>query len=251
MGGYCYGFPFKTFPRFCKFQLSTIAIIFIVYFVSSDMSSCGCCLGLTSHMTLHTSYHIVVTDVPHQEDPVQDDKVKEVLKNEESECGTAPEKEDKDQLGDSENKSGGATGKGKLSKSVSISEEPEFTKSGSLSKQKKRSTKRKKSTSASDDKDDRPEIRPRTKSSSYDPRVGVELALGKGRLQDLPPKTVWQVFKETVTRIPDNTAMRYKESSDGEWQSMSYSEYHDQVIQAAKSFLKVRCGVSMVTGSNH
>jgi len=156
--------------------------------------------------------------------------------------GTEPEKEDKDQQVVPEVETGGAAGEAKLSKRVSISEEPELTKSGSLSQQKKRSTKRsrKKSASAADDKDDRPEIRPRTKSSSCNPREGVELALGKGRLQDLPPKTVWQVFKETVTQIPDKTAMRYKESLDGEWQSMSYSEYHDQVIQAAKSFLKVR-----------
>lgn len=137
----------------------------------------------------------------------------------------------------------------KFSKSASVTEEKEITKSGSMSSQKKKSSwrRRTKSKSISDDTNDRPEIRPRTKSSSCDPREGVELALGKGRLQDLPPKTVVEVFKETVRRIPDSIALRYKESSDGEWMSITYSEYYDQVIQAAKSFMKVSFYVLIMT----
>ncbi len=67
----------------------------------------------------------------------------------------------------------------------------------------------------------------------------MELALGKGRLQDLPPKTVVEVFKSTVDRIPDTDALKYQQKSGDEWQSISYSQYYDMVIQAAKSFIKV------------
>lgn len=86
---------------------------------------------------------------------------------------------------------------------------------------------------------DRPEIRQRTRSRTSDPRQGVDLALGKGRLQDLEPITVGQLFKNTVKRIPDSTAMRFKDDPGQEWQTISYSKYYDLVIQAAKSFIKV------------
>ena len=92
---------------------------------------------------------------------------------------------------------------------------------------------------AKGEQDDIPGIRPRTKSRTSDPREGVDLALGKGQLEDLEPITVSKLFKRTVERIPDSSALMFKDSPNGKWQSISYSKYYKQVLQAAKSFIKV------------
>ena len=87
--------------------------------------------------------------------------------------------------------------------------------------------------------EDLPEIRPRTKSRTSDPRECLDLAIGKGRLQDLEPITVGHVFKKTVKEIPDVAAMMFQDSPDGEWQSISYAKYYELVVQASKSFIHV------------
>ena len=65
----------------------------------------------------------------------------------------------------------------------------------------------------------------------------MDLAFGTERLQDLKPLTVGQLFKQTVKQIPDGVALMYKE--DNQWKSISYTEYYNMVIKAAKSFTKV------------
>ncbi len=45
------------------------------------------------------------------------------------------------------------------------------------------------------------------------------------------------MFKDVVAKIPNNAALRYKEGD--EWRAITYSEYYDMVISAAKSFLNV------------
>lgn len=84
------------------------------------------------------------------------------------------------------------------------------------------------------------EIRPRSCSRTWDPKSGVELALGRGKLQDLEPITVGQLFKHTVGLNPAGVALRYKE--DGEWKDINYLNYYDLVVTAAKAFIKVRIG---------
>lgn len=79
--------------------------------------------------------------------------------------------------------------------------------------------------------------RPRSRSRTSDPRLGVDLAFGTERLQDLKPLTVGQLFKQTVKQIPDGVALMYKE--DNQWKSISYTEYYNMVIKAAKSFTKI------------
>ncbi len=68
--------------------------------------------------------------------------------------------------------------------------------------------------------------------------MGVDLAFGKERLQDLEPLTVGQLFKQTVKLIPDGVALKFKVS--GVWLEISYTEYYNMVITAAKSFIKVQ-----------
>ena len=87
--------------------------------------------------------------------------------------------------------------------------------------------------------DDIPEIRT-TENGKLDPRVNVDMIIGKGSQQDFDPITVGQVFKKTARRIPNLTAMKFKDGPDGDWHSINYSQYYDFVIQAAKSFIQVR-----------
>ena len=65
----------------------------------------------------------------------------------------------------------------------------------------------------------------------------MDLALGTGKLEDKEPITVGKLFQDTVARIPNIAAMKYK--IDGNWREIIYSDYYQMVIQAAKSFIKV------------
>ena len=85
--------------------------------------------------------------------------------------------------------------------------------------------------------DDRP-LPKRSKVRTTDPRDTLEILVESEGLAADEPTTVGKVFKSTVSRIPDHTALRYKE--DGVWNDITYKEYYDLVIKAAKGFLKVR-----------
>lgn len=63
------------------------------------------------------------------------------------------------------------------------------------------------------------------------------MAFGKGKLQDLEPITVGQLFKKTVKQIPKGIALKF--IADGFWRSITYEKYYELVIRAAKSFIKV------------
>ena len=54
--------------------------------------------------------------------------------------------------------------------------------------------------------------------------------------------TVGQLFKDAVARFPMHPALKYKEN--GIWRTITYTEYYDLCIKAAKSFLKVRVGAA-------
>ena len=53
-----------------------------------------------------------------------------------------------------------------------------------------------------------------------------------------PPKTVGEVFRDTKRSLPKHPALKYKE--DGKWKAITYTEYYEYCIKAAKSFLQVR-----------
>ena len=55
-----------------------------------------------------------------------------------------------------------------------------------------------------------------------------------------PGKTVGQVFRDTKRRFPEHLALKYKEDGDSEWKAITYTEYYECCIKAAKSFLEVR-----------
>lgn len=81
-------------------------------------------------------------------------------------------------------------------------------------------------------------IRPRSRSRTSDPRLGVDLAFGPAKLQDLDPITVGKLFKIAVTKNADGVALKFK--MGGLWNEITYREYYSMVVKAAKSFIKVR-----------
>ena len=84
----------------------------------------------------------------------------------------------------------------------------------------------------------KPQRLPRTKVYSINPGEGVDLAMGESGITAEEPMTVGQMFQETMGKIPDHPALRYKEGETV--QVITYREYYAQVIRAAKAFLKVR-----------
>ena len=77
----------------------------------------------------------------------------------------------------------------------------------------------------------------RTKIRTTDPRETLEIAIESDGLAADEPTTVGKVFKDTVSKLPNHPALRYKE--DGIWKEITYKEYYDMVVKAGKGFLKV------------
>ena len=73
---------------------------------------------------------------------------------------------------------------------------------------------------------------------TWNPDEVVDLAIGESGIEAEKPVTVGQLFKDVVARFPMHPALKYKE--DGIWKTITYTEYYDLCIKAAKSFLKVR-----------
>ncbi len=66
----------------------------------------------------------------------------------------------------------------------------------------------------------------------------MDLAIGTSGLEAAEPTTVGRMFQDTVAKFPDQPAIRYKEGDV--WVPLTYREYYNQCIKAAKGFLKVR-----------
>lgn len=76
----------------------------------------------------------------------------------------------------------------------------------------------------------------RTRIRTTNPQNTLEIPMEPEGIAAEEPTTVGKVFKETVSKIPDKTALCYKEGDV--WKTISYKEYYDLVIKAGKSFLK-------------
>ena len=77
----------------------------------------------------------------------------------------------------------------------------------------------------------------RTHFRTTNPMDEIDIAMGTEGLKAAEPITIGQLFKDTVSKIPDHPALRYREGED--WKTISYSEYYQHSVRAAKSFLKV------------
>ena len=76
------------------------------------------------------------------------------------------------------------------------------------------------------------------------PDEEVDLAIGESGIEAEEPMTVGQLFKYAVEKFPTHDALKYKEN--GKWKAITYAEYYDLCIKAAKSFLKVSVHVSCI-----
>ena len=93
--------------------------------------------------------------------------------------------------------------------------------------------------------DDRPlPKRSNGKHRTTDPRDTLEILVESEGLAADEPTTMGKVFKNTVSKIPNHVALRYKE--DGIWKEITYKQYYDMVVQAGKGFLKVHSPVMQV-----
>ena len=77
----------------------------------------------------------------------------------------------------------------------------------------------------------------RTKMRSIDPANGPDISMGESGLSADTPMTVADMFKMTLSRVPDRTALKYR--SGDTWKEITYRQYYDLTVAAAKSFLKV------------
>ena len=72
---------------------------------------------------------------------------------------------------------------------------------------------------------------------SCDIHTTLPLQIGKEGYAAAPPITVGELFRKTRDTFPDNVALSWKDG--GEWKRMTYVEYYNECVRAAKSFLKV------------
>lgn len=77
----------------------------------------------------------------------------------------------------------------------------------------------------------------RKKCRTTSPVDGVDIAMEESGAASESPLTVGAMMQDIVSRIPDHVALRYK--SEDTWNDITYKQYYDQCISAAKSFLKV------------
>ncbi len=70
-----------------------------------------------------------------------------------------------------------------------------------------------------------------------DPSKPIELRIGKDGFEATKPITVGESFRNTVKQYGDKQALAYKEK--GEWKKLTFKEYYDLSVRAAKSFKKV------------
>lgn len=89
--------------------------------------------------------------------------------------------------------------------------------------------------------DEKPKPKPhpaRSQVRTCVPEMGVDLAMGESSTEAMEPITVGQLFQYTVKELPRHPALKYKE--DRTWKTITYIEYYNLCVRAAKSFLKVR-----------
>ena len=77
----------------------------------------------------------------------------------------------------------------------------------------------------------------RSKVFSVNPAEPTDIAMGETGLAAEEPVTIGEVFRKTRDEYPDLAALCTKEGDT--WNKITYSQYYNLCIRAAKSFLKV------------
>lgn len=81
-------------------------------------------------------------------------------------------------------------------------------------------------------------VKPATSFSTTNRSESVRLRLGSDGLPALEPITVPQLMRRAATNNPDVIALMQKDA-DNVWQSVTYSQYHENVLRTAKAFIKL------------
>ena len=72
---------------------------------------------------------------------------------------------------------------------------------------------------------------------STDPAQTVPITIGEAGISSAEPITVGQMFRQAKEQFPNHPALCFKEEDT--WNKLSYMDYYNLCIRAAKSFLKV------------
>ena len=75
------------------------------------------------------------------------------------------------------------------------------------------------------------------KFRSISPLDGPDILLGNSGIAAEVPITIGELMRGTVAKIPNGIALRYK--TGDVWTDVTYQEYYELCISAAKSFIKV------------
>lgn len=87
------------------------------------------------------------------------------------------------------------------------------------------------------DEEARPVISAARRVRTTEPISGIDLLITQSGLAAENPITVPTMMRNSVSKTPDRAALCYKEG--GSWKSITYTEYYQMCVAAAKSFLKV------------
>lgn len=66
----------------------------------------------------------------------------------------------------------------------------------------------------------------------------VKLRIGTEGVSATEPLTLPHVFYRTAKNYPDAAALKYK-NEDNKWQTITYSQYRENVLKTAKVFIKL------------
>ena len=89
-----------------------------------------------------------------------------------------------------------------------------------------------------------PKHPPRVKLRTSDPAEPVDFAFNDTKIGSIEPITIGAMFKKTKERFPNHPALAYEVEGKEGWTKITYTEYYDLCVKAAKSFLKV-CDLSL------
>lgn len=83
-----------------------------------------------------------------------------------------------------------------------------------------------------------PKVRPATSFHATKGSDAVRLRIGADGPSAVEPLTVPQVLQRAATNFPDVSALMQKDA-DNKWQSVTYSQYRENVLRTAKAFIKL------------
>lgn len=83
-----------------------------------------------------------------------------------------------------------------------------------------------------------PKVKPATRFHTTKRDESVRLRMGNDGPTAVEPITVPQLMLRTATNYPDVPALMQKDA-DNVWQSVTYSQYRENVLRTAKVFIKL------------